>query len=127
MRFDLVDAITEQTPGRIVAVKAVTAAEEYLADHFPGFPVLPGVMMLEAMVQASRRILHQEHGPGPWTLAEARNIRYGQMVRPGERLCVTVELLKSADPHTHTFAGRGEVDGETAVQGRLLMTTRRRD
>ena len=49
MRFSLIDAIIEQSPDRIVAVKQVSLAEEYLADHFPSFPVLPGVMMIEAI------------------------------------------------------------------------------
>ena len=54
MRFILVDRISELEAGRrIVAHKALSLAEEYLADHFPKFPVLPGVLMLEAMVQAS--------------------------------------------------------------------------
>ena len=53
MKFSLVDRILElQPPERIVAVKAVSMAEEYLADHFPTFPVLPGVMMLESMADA---------------------------------------------------------------------------
>ncbi len=50
MKFDLVDQILEQSETRIVTVKQVSQAEEYLGDHFPSFPILPGVMMLEAFI-----------------------------------------------------------------------------
>ena len=56
MHFCLVDRILERSDDRIVTIKLVSNAEEYLRDHFPGFPVLPGVMMLEAMVQAGRAL-----------------------------------------------------------------------
>src|SRR5690349_1993879 len=53
MRFTLIDRIVELEPGaRIKAIKALSMAEEYLGDHFPKFPVLPGVLMLEALTQA---------------------------------------------------------------------------
>ena len=53
MRFTLLDRIIDFEPGdRITAVKSLAMAEEYLADHFPNFPVMPGVLMLEAMTQA---------------------------------------------------------------------------
>ncbi|MCH8913891.1 MAG: hypothetical protein IIA33_10035, partial [Planctomycetes bacterium] len=55
MKFILLDDILEQTPDRIVVLKQVSLAEEYLADHFPTFPVMPGVLMIETMVQASRK------------------------------------------------------------------------
>ena len=56
MRFTLIDRITELKPGvSITAVKGLTLAEEYLQDHFPRFPVMPGVLMLEAMFQARDR------------------------------------------------------------------------
>ena len=55
MRFLLIDRILDLEPGRnLVAVKNLSMAEEYLADHFPGFPVMPGVLMLEALTQAGR-------------------------------------------------------------------------
>lgn len=118
MRFNLVDKIIEQGDDRIVTAKNVTAAEEYLSDHFPTFPVLPGVMMLESLVQAARQLL--DEAQGPWVLAAVRNVRYGNMVRPGERLRVTVERTK-VDGDTVTFQGVGEVDGSIAVQGKFEM------
>ena len=57
MRFRLVDHVIEQAPDRVRTIKHVSAAEEYLADHFPTFPVLPGVMMLEALVESARLLL----------------------------------------------------------------------
>ncbi|MFQ5805392.1 MAG: beta-hydroxyacyl-ACP dehydratase, partial [Phycisphaerae bacterium] len=60
MKFVLVDRISElETGRRIVAHKALSLAEEYLGDHFPTFPVLPGVLMLEAMVQASAWLVRE--------------------------------------------------------------------
>ena len=118
MRYELIDQVLERDADRVVAVKNVTLAEEYLADHFPTFPVLPGVLMLEAMVAAARRVLD---GPlGPWVVAEVRNVRYGNMVRPGQQLRVTVERIKT-DGDRHTFKGTGEVAGDVAVQGRFVM------
>lgn len=123
MRFDLVDAVLERSAERIVTVKAVTAAEEYLGDHFPGFPILPGVMMLECLVQAARRLLasHPDApSSGPWVLSDARNVKYGNMVPPGQTLRVTVDLHQQ-DGTSFTFKGKGEVNGSTAVQGRFTL------
>jgi 3-hydroxyacyl-[acyl-carrier-protein] dehydratase len=120
MRFQLIDQVTERQADRLTAVKAVTSAEEYLGDHFPGFPVLPGVMMLETLVQAARALLEGETSGGPWVLTEARNIRYGNMVRPGERLCVEVALRKQRDDG-YEFDGVGRVGESVAVQGRFRL------
>jgi 3-hydroxyacyl-[acyl-carrier-protein] dehydratase len=119
MRFELVDRVVEREADRIVTVKAVTSAEEYLADHFPSFPVLPGVMMLESLVQAARVLIADRHD-APWVVAEVRNVRYGNMVRPGEQLQVSVERTKS-DEATQTFKGVGEVNGNVAVQGKFML------
>ena len=120
MRFDLIDRVVEQDEDRLVAVKAVSAAEEYLADHFPGFAVLPGVMMLEAIVQAGRALLANRGDGQPLVLAEAKNVRYGNMVRPGQNLTVEVNLRKQT-PHGWQLDGKGTVADQPAVQARFVL------
>jgi len=123
MRFELIDRITEVRPGQSLrAVKALSLAEEYLQDHFPGKPVMPGVMMVEAMVQACAWMVRLETNfkPSVVVLKEARGVRYGQFVNPGDLLTVEVELLKLEEGRAH-FKGRGSVDGQTVVSGRLEL------
>ena len=142
MKFHLVDRIESIEPGkRIVTVKALSLAEEYLADHFPTFPVLPGVMMVETMVQAARTMLTWR-GDGRLVLGEARALRFGQMVRPGETLEVQVTLSKELEDGGYLCRGTGRVrrpdadhpkpqaDGaqtETTVSGRFTMRPIQRD
>ena len=123
MRFELVDRIVSVTPGKTLrAVKALSLAEEYLQDHFPGRPVMPGVMMVETMVEACAWMvrLETDFAPSMVVLKEARKVVYGQFVRPGDRLVVDVELLKMENGRAH-FSGRGVVDGQAVVSGRLEL------
>ena len=127
MRFDLIDRVIEQDESRLVACKNVTAAEEYLADHFPGFPVLPGVMMLETLVQAARKLVGQSEGSpaAPLIVDQVRNVRYGNMVRPGETLQVEVTLKKAdreSEKPTWEFTGVGKVKDQVAVQDKFRLT-----
>src|SRR5208282_2028845 len=62
LKFNLLDKIERISDDRIVGIKNVSLAEEYLADHFPTYPVLPGVMMLEALTQAATWLLHRRSG-----------------------------------------------------------------
>ena len=125
MRFELIDQVLEKEPNRLVAVKSVTNAEEYLGDHFPSFPVLPGVMMLETLVQAGRRLVAERTGDQtttePLVLTQVRNVRYGNMVRPGESLKVEVTIRKE-QPGQYDFQGVGTVNDQVAVQGRFSLT-----
>lgn len=125
MHFDLVDAVIERTADSIVTIKQVSASEEYLQDHFPGFPVLPGVMMLEAMVQAARRLA----GDSRLVLGEVRALKYGRFVKPGDVLRVAVTLHKR-DGERLEFKGEGTVtsggrtaigEAPVAVSGRFVL------
>lgn len=123
MKFELVDQVVEQSEDRIQTVKNVSAAEEYLQDHFPSFPILPGVMMLECLVQAARKLLETSDGDGDhakWVLGEVKNVRYGNMVQPGQQLRVDVSRFKENDGMV-TFKGEGKVCDNVAVQGRFVM------
>jgi 3-hydroxyacyl-[acyl-carrier-protein] dehydratase len=123
MRFTLIDRIVDLEPGvSITAVKALTMAEEYLADHFPRFPVMPGVMMLEAMTQASAWLVRatEDFAHSMVVLKQAGNVKYGQFVEPGQLLTVTAEILK-LDGGEVKLKAQGTVDGQVTVSGRLVL------
>ena len=126
MHFALIDTVLEQSADRVRAVKQVTLAEAYLQDHFPTFHVLPGVFMLEALVQAARKLLDAQGKPR-MVLGGVKAMRYGSFVRPGEALEVDVQLEKALPDGTFTFKGTGTVrrqgggEPETAVSGRFTL------
>jgi 3-hydroxyacyl-[acyl-carrier-protein] dehydratase len=123
MRFCLLDRIIALEPGsRISAVKRLRPDEDYLDDHFPRFPVMPGVLMLEAMYQAGAWLVRQSEGfaHSSVILKEARNIKYADFVTPGKELVVTAEILKQ-DETTTTLKTQGTIDGNLAVSGRLVL------
>lgn len=123
MRFILIDRIVELEPGvQITALKNLTMAEEYLGDHFPQFPVMPGVLMLEAMTQAGAWLVRatEDFAHSMVLLKQAANVKYGQFVEPGQTLTVTAEILKTGDTETKLKA-RGAVDGQTTVSARLVL------
>jgi len=122
VKFNLLDRIEEVTDSRLVAVKYVSLAEEYLADHFPTFPVLPGVLMLEAMTQAAAWLLHRNSGfsKSMAVLKEARNVKYGAFVAPGNALRIEVETMKLSE-NGGSFKTSGTVNGNNAVSARLEL------
>jgi 3-hydroxyacyl-[acyl-carrier-protein] dehydratase len=123
MRFNLVDRIVEVQPGKsLQAVKNLTLGEEYLADHFPTFPVMPGVLMLETLVEAAAWLLRvtDDFKHSVIVLREARNVKYGNFMEPGRQMSIRVELVEQ-DVGTATFKGKGEVDGQTTVAARLTL------
>src|SRR5207249_10867531 len=108
----------------IRVVKRLTLAEEYLADHFPTFPVMPGVLMLQALVEASAWLIRltEDYRHSVIVLREARNVKYGNFVEPGRTLTVTSEWAGPVGPPEDSllaFKGRGEVDGSLTVSARV--------
>lgn len=109
MHFCLVDRVIERDERRLVAVKNISAAEEYLQDHFPSFPVIPGVFMVEAMVQAARALLDRPASEPPMVLGRVRALKFGTFGQPGDVLRIEVTKRKTeAD-------GAEEFDGEVRV------------
>ena len=123
MKFILVDRILVlEPPTRIVTCKALTLAEEYLADHFPTFPVMPGVLMLEAMVQSAAWLVRATEGfaHSMVVLEEAKNINYKSFVSPGRTLEVSVEAI-SIEGQNSEFRAAGRCGEEEMVKARLRL------
>lgn len=125
MRFHLIDRITEVAPGKSLrAVKNLTLGEEYLADHFPTFPVMPGVLMLQTLVEAGAWLLRlsEDYAHSVIVLREVKNIKYGSFMEPGKQMSVSVELVERTDGLA-TFKGKGEADGASCVSARVVLAT----
>ena len=122
MKFHLVDRIESLQPGkRIVTIKALSLAEEYLADHFPAFPVLPGVMMIEALVQSAAWLVRvaQDFGRSVIVLSSARNVRYSNFVQPGRMLRCEVDVVEIGEASAK-FKGVGYVCDPAGEQAKAV-------
>ena len=118
----LVDAVTEHDPGRrIVAVKNVTVNEEYFQGHFPGTPLMPGVLMIESLVQVATLLLADEHSAGrrAW-LRGVDNAKFRRQVVPGDRLQLAVTLGRRHGCVARAAAA-ASVDGQTVAEADLII------
>jgi len=123
MRFTLLDRVTAIDPGKsITAIKTLTLSEEYLADHFPRFPVMPGVLMLESMTQAAAWTIRlgEDFAHSIVVLRSAKNVKYGDFVEPGKVLTVNAEVL-SQDGALTKVKATGTVGGRTSLTARLVL------
>ncbi len=123
MQFKLLDHVEQIVPGEsLVAVKNLSLAEEYLADHFPRAPVLPGVMMLQALVEAARWVIlvGEDFATGVPLLRQVRSVKFARFVDPGEKLVVEVRVLQR-EGDRYTVQGTGSVQGSRAVSARLVL------
>lgn len=126
MRFRQLDSITELQPGRrIVARRTLRAEEDYLLDHFPHFPVMPGVMMLEATYQAAMWMVRtgEDFAHPLVMLREARSVKFADFLAPGETLEVIAETLREDGPlvTVKALARKGD---RTTVSARLILERR---
>ena len=121
MRFILIDKIVSLNEGEcLTAVKNVSLAEEYLADHFPTFPVLPGVLLLEGLVESATWLVRQTQGytHSMVLLEQARNVKYKSFLAPGYQITYRVDA-KSIEEDASSFSGYGTVDGDKIVEARF--------
>jgi 3-hydroxyacyl-[acyl-carrier-protein] dehydratase len=127
--FLMVDRVIELEHGkRIVALKNVTANEPYFVGHFPLRPVMPGVMMLEALAQAAALLSFDALDASPddkaiYYFAGIDSARFKRPVEPGDQLLldVTLDRMKSG---IFKFTARATVDGELAVEAGLMCAVR---
>jgi 3-hydroxyacyl-[acyl-carrier-protein] dehydratase len=127
--FLLLDEVTVLEPGvRVVARKQVREDEWYLAGHFPGRPIMPGVLMVEAMAQTGAvAVLAAESNRGKLALfAGIDDVRFKRIVEPGDELELVCELERLRGPIGRGKA-RATVDGELAVRGTLTFAVAERD
>ncbi|MEX8058975.1 3-hydroxyacyl-ACP dehydratase FabZ [Microbacterium sp. 16-032] len=112
--FLMVDRVDELVPGSfIVAIKNVTVNEPYFTGHFPGDPVMPGVMILEALAQAGGLLF--DIGDRLCVLARIDMVRFRGVVRPGDRLTLTAESLGQ-------LASMGKVRATATVDERAVAS-----
>ena len=125
----LVDRVTECEPGRLIrGLKAVTINEPYFPGHFPGYPVMPGVLILEALTQISGALavvsgLATADGAPRVSFDGVDGCRFKRQVVPGDRLALESEWHPGADGQGR-FAVRALVDGELAAEATLLVSIR---
>ncbi len=121
--FLLIDRVLEIVPGsKIVALKNVTINEPFFPGHFPGAPVMPGVLIVEAMAQAGAALILHDMDDRDGKLVYFAGIdgaRFRRAVVPGDQLIITLEVLKLR-PRSSKMRGVATVDGQVAAEAEIL-------
>jgi len=122
--FLMLDRVLSVEPGKsIVAIKNVTVNEAHFTGHFPGHPVMPGVLVLEALAQAAGVLAFETAtDKGLWVLylVGIDHARFKQIVRPGDQVTLKVELVQRRR-NLWRYQGRAEVDGKLVAEAEFLL------
>ena len=123
MRFILIDKVVSLEAGKqIKTVKNVSLSEEYLADHFPTFPVLPGVLLLEGLIESASWLVRrtENFAHSMILLEQARNVKYKSFLAPGSQIEYTVKV-RNIEENASSFSGVGISEGEKIVEARFAL------
>jgi 3-hydroxyacyl-[acyl-carrier-protein] dehydratase len=122
MRFVLIDRFLEIVPGeRAVAVKTFSPDEDFLEDHFPGFPVIPGALLAEAMGQTGGWLIAYGEKFRRWPLLTMIDgVKLRRFVRPGEEIRLSA-AVRSSTADSYEVRGEAEVAGSRVAEGRFLF------
>jgi 3-hydroxyacyl-[acyl-carrier-protein] dehydratase len=123
--FALVDKIVDYVPGvRAVGIKNVTFNEPHFQGHFPGRPIMPGVLIVEAMAQVGGIVLGQlpDIDQGLWMFTGIDKVKFRRQVVPGDQLLMTVELLWVKRRRFGKMQAIAEVDGQKVCEGELTFS-----
>ena len=123
--FALIDRIIDYVPGnRAVGIKNVTFNEPHFQGHFPHRPIMPGVLIVEAMAQVGGVVLTQmqEMDGTLFVFAGMDKVRFRRQVVPGDQLVMTVELLCVKRRRFGKMQASAQVDGQLAAAGELLFS-----
>lgn len=123
--FLLIDRVLSIAPGQsVVALKNVSGNEPFFQGHFPGYPVMPGVLVIEALAQAGGVLawesVTEEQRLWILYLVGIDNTRFKQPVRPGDQLILKVDLVQRRR-NLWKYQGRAEVDGKVVAETDLLL------
>jgi 3-hydroxyacyl-[acyl-carrier-protein] dehydratase len=123
MRFLLVDRIISMTPGSgVVATRTIPADDDYFQDHFPGFPVVPGVLLTESMGQAAAKCLDAERRPrGKAILARILSASFRHWVRPGDLLELHATIVSNEERFA-TAECEARVGERAVAQAKLFFS-----
>lgn len=123
--FALVDRVLEHEPGkRAVAIKNVTVNEPHFQGHFPGRPLMPGVLIVEAMAQVGGLIVAQmpDLPKGLFVFAGIDGVRFRRPVVPGDQLLITCELISLKRKRFGKVQAEATVEGQLVCSGELLFS-----
>ena len=112
--FLFVDHVKDIAENKIITSYKVTGAEDFFKGHFPGRPIMPGVLLQEGLFQSAAALLSSKPGSGLGVVTRVSNAKFKNMVVPGDELIMEVELVE-------TMANANFCKGKTTVNGKTVL------